>query len=323
MSGQTQRTAGSRNAQTEARPSWRDWIEYVGFRALFASFRALPLGLGLRLGAALGLVAYLLLRPQRQVAMRNLALAFPEWPAARRRAVLRESCRNLGRLAVEVTHLDRLSRESLMARVDVPQRQLWERLLAERQQRGIVVLTAHFGNWELLAYWHGSLGYPVSLIHRRLRNPLIDQWLIRWRARAGIRSIPKRAAARDALRVLRQGGILAVPGDQNQVFSFGVFVDFFGVPACTTSGPVRLAQHAGAPLVPVFIRRSRTTGRHVLEVWPPVELVDTGDRAQDLITNTQRCTAVIEDMIRRYPEQWIWFHKRWKTRPPGVPQFYH
>lgn len=309
-------------AESNSSATWADWLEYLAFRALLAFFRLLPLPVGLRAGSALGMLAYWLFPAQRRVAMRNLAVAFPDREPSRRRAVLRESCRNLGRLAAEVSHFDRLSREEIATRVEFSDRPRWERLLAERGGSGLVVLTAHFGNWELLAHLHGLLGYPVTLIHRPMRNPLIDEWLLRWRARAGTRSIPKRAAARDALRALRNGAIVAVPGDQNQVFSFGVFVDFFGLPACTTAGPVRLAQHVGAPLVPVFLRRKGGSAQHVLEVQEPVELVDTGNREQDLVTNTQRCSKVIEEMIRRHPEQWIWFHKRWKTRPPGEPRFY-
>jgi KDO2-lipid IV(A) lauroyltransferase len=177
------------------------------------------------------------------------------------------------------------------------------------------VLTAHFGNWELLAHAHGLLGHPVTLIHRPMRNLRVDEAITEMRAHAGTRAIPKKAAARDAIRTLRGGGILAIPSDQNQTTRYGVFVDFFGLPACTTPGVARLAALTGAPVFPVFLVRIGESGRHRFEIQPQVEMVLTGDREADAVTNTQRCSRIIEDMIRRYPEQWIWFHKRWKTQP--------
>lgn len=323
-----QRTAraGELHLQTRGQDnrsaSFIDWIEFLACLSLFALFRALPLSWGLRLGAALGALACGVLRGPRRVGLRNLALAFPDWPESQRKRVLRASFENLGRALAEASHFDRWSLQELNERVQIADRALWQRLLAEHGKRGLVVLTAHFGNWELLAHFHGRIGHPITLIHRPLRNPLLERWLIDWRARAGTRSLPKRRAAREALRALREGAILAVPGDQNQVYSFGVFVNFFGIPACTSPGAVRLAQHAGVPVVPVFLRRVGGAARHVLEVLPPLQLESTGDRERDLVENTRRCAAVIEEMIRRYPEEWVWFHKRWKTRPPGEPKLY-
>jgi KDO2-lipid IV(A) lauroyltransferase len=185
-----------------------------------------------------------------------------------------------------------------------------------------VILTAHFGNWELLAYLHGLLGHPVTLVHRAMHNPLFDRAIGGIRGRAGTRAIQKKSAAKEAIRTLRQKRILVIPSDQNQTRSFGVFVDFFGKPACTTPGATRLAMLTGAPVFPVFLVREGEGPRHRIEVLPEVEMVSTGDREADVVTNTQRCSAVVESMIRRYPEQWIWFHKRWKTRPIGEPQLY-
>jgi len=185
-----------------------------------------------------------------------------------------------------------------------------------------VILTAHFGNWELLAYAHGLLGHPITLVHRPMRNRVFDEAITAVRARAGTRAIKKKAAAKEALRTLKQHGIVAIPADQNQTHAFGVFVDFFGTPACTTAGPARLAMLTGAPVYPVFLVREGESHRHRIEVWPEVEMQRSGDRDADIRTNTQRCTAVIEALIRRYPEQWIWFHKRWKTRPHGAPRLY-
>jgi KDO2-lipid IV(A) lauroyltransferase len=155
-----------------------------------------------------------------------------------------------------------------------------------------------------------------------MRNPLVDRDIIDWRARAGTRSIAKKAAAKDVLRALRNREMVAIPADQNQTRRFGVFVDFFGIPASTTPGPARLAALAGVPVFPVFLVREGETEHHRIEVLPQVEIDDSGDRDADIVTNTQRCTAAVEQMIRAHPDQWIWFHKRWRTRPQAEPKLY-
>jgi len=201
-------------------------------------------------------------------------------------------------------------------------RAAWDRAIEHAGQAGAVILTAHFGNWELLAYAHGLLGYPVTLVHRPMHNPVFDHAIAEIRGGAGTRAIRKKAAAKEALRTLKQHGIVVIPSDQNQTQRFGVFVDFFGKAACTTPGAARLAMLTGAPIFPVFLVREGETDQHRFEIQPAVQLVSTGNREADILENTQRCSRIVEDMIRRYPEQWIWFHKRWKTRPPGEPWLY-
>lgn len=293
-----------------------DRLEFWALRFAVALLGSLPRSWALGVGAGLGTLLYYLVWPYRRRGLTHLAWAFPDRSQSELRSILRASARNLGRMAAEICHFPALTQESVGRYVRIGNPELWQQVVAGRGQRGLLVLTAHFGNWELLAYAHGLLGVPVTLIHRPMRNRLVDEWILRWRQRAGTRSIAKKAAAKEALKVLRQGGILAVPADQNQRHSFGVFVDFFGRAACTTTGPVRLAERSGALVVPVFLRRVGETDQHVVEVFPPVEFVHTGDPQRDLVENTQRCTKVIEEIIRTYPEQWIWFHQRWKTRPP-------
>ena len=299
-----------------------DRLEYAIFRTAFAFFSALPMDVALRVGACLGELFYFFDVRDRRIAMYNLGLAFPEKSLAERRRILRASCRNLGRLAAEFCHLPQLTAEKLRGVLTWPDRDFWQSALASAQHTGAIILTGHFGNWELLAYAHALLGHPVTLVQRPMHNRVFDDALTQVRVGAGTRTINKRAAAKEALRVLKEHGLLAIPADQNQIFSYGVFVDFFGVPACTTTGPARLAMLTGAPIYPVFLVREGESGRHRVEVLPQIELVASADREAEIRTNTQRCTAAIEHMIRRYPEQWIWFHKRWKTRPPGQPKLY-
>lgn len=319
-------TAPEKAARADRAPRiehfWLDRLAYLLFRAVYGFFHLLPRGWALGLGARLGDLFYLLDRPHRRIALQNLRIAFPETADAKRRDILRRSCRNLGRLLAEVCHLDRLTPESVAQYVKVEDPEAWERAIARAGETGTVVLTGHFGNWELLAYAHGLFGHPVTLVHRPLRNPLVDQAITALRARAGTRSIAKKSAAREAIRALRRRELLAIPADQNQTRRDGVFVDFFGMSASTTPGPARLAMLTAAPVVPVFLVREGESDRHRLAVLPEIEMINTGDPAADAVTNTQRCTKVLEEMIRAHPEQWIWFHKRWRTQALGAPKVY-
>jgi len=184
------------------------------------------------------------------------------------------------------------------------------------------VLSGHFGNWELLVFAHGMRGHPVHMVHRTIANPLLDRWLNALRARAGTRTIRKRHAARAVLAALHERGLLVLPFDQNSTRGLGVFVDFFGVPASTNAGLARIALRTDAPIVPAFIVREGRSARHRVHVLPIMQVERTGDPRADVVRNTQRFSAVFEDMVRRHPEQWLWMHKRWKTRPPGAPRLY-
>lgn len=297
-------------------------LEFVAFRAFVALLTVLPRPLALRVGAAVGQLAFWLAAPLRRIALVNLAIAFPEKSLAERRRILAASCRNLGRVAVEFCHLPRLAAADVDRFVAVEDRAAWENALRLGAERGAVIVTGHFGNWELLAYVHGLLGHPVTIVHKPMRNRWVDAAVMRVRTGAGTRSIPKRAAAREALRTLRRRELLVIPTDQNQRGHEGVFVDLYGVPACTNPGAARLARHTGAAILPVFLVREGETERHRLVVLPEIEPSDTGDPERDVVSTTQACSDAVADMIRRHPEQWIWFHRRWRTRRPGEKPVY-
>lgn len=300
----------------------KDRLEYLAFRAGIGLFAHMPRPLALRAGALLGELFFRLDAKDRRTGLTNLAIAFPDLGEGERLRILRESCRNLGRTGAEVCHLAHLTRENLARYVTFRDPAAWSAALADIAARGGLILTGHFGNWEMLAYAHGLLGHPVALVHRPMRNPLVDAGIAALRSGSGTTPLPKRAAAKEILRTLRRKGIVVIPIDQNQSAGLGVFVDFFGKPACTTFGLARLARISGAPVYPVFLVRQGGSDRHTVEILPRVDWVDTGDDDRDIEFNTQRYTKVFEGMLRRHPEQWIWFHKRWRTRPPGEPQFY-
>src|SRR5438445_1347092 len=306
----------------ESQPRARDWLEYVALRAAFGALIALPLGAVLRVGELAALVAYLLDRPHRRVGMRNLEIAFPDKPIRERRRILRASFLNLGRMAAELAHLPRLSAERLRDMVRFVDEEWWREAMSWERSTGVLVLSGHFGNWELLVFAHGRRGHPVHMVHRTIANALVDRWLSGLRRRAGTRMIRKSEGAGGVLQALHERGLLVLPIDQNSTRGLGVFVDFFGLPASTNSGMARIALRTDAPIVPAFIVREGRSARHRVHVLPILQVERTGDPTEDVRRNTQRFTAVFEEMVRRHPEQWLWMHKRWKTRPPGEPRFY-
>jgi KDO2-lipid IV(A) lauroyltransferase len=229
---------------------------------------------------------------------------------------------NLGRTVIELLYLPVLSDADLRRMVRFEDEQRWEEAITAERATGGMILSGHFGNWELCVFAHGRRGYPLTMVHRTLANPYIDRWFNALRARAGTVLLRKSAAAIGALRAVRRGGLLVLPFDQNSVRNLGVFVPFFGVPACTNAGLALIALRTGAPVVPVFLVREGRSAQHVVHLPPFLYAERTGNLEADVVRNTERFSLVFEDMVRRYPEQWLWVHRRWKTRPLGEPRFY-
>lgn len=301
----------------------RDRLEYAVVRVVIGTLAALPLWVALRVMEAFALLGWLVDRPHRRIGLRNLAIAFPEKSSRERRRILRASFLNMGRMAAELAHLPKLSDDDLRAMVRFDNEQWWAEAITWDRPTGVLILSGHFGNWELLVYAHGRRGHPVSMVHRALANPLIDRWFNALRARAGTRAVKKSRAAGEVLKALHDKQLLVLPFDQNSTRGLGVFVPFFGLPASTNSGIARIALRADAPVVPVFIVRDGHRARHTVHVLPILEVERTGgDFQADVVHNTERFSRVFEEMVRRHPEQWLWVHKRWKTRPPGEPKIY-
>ena len=298
-------------------------VEFAAFSVPVAFFRRLRFETAFRFGERLGDVAYVLARPQRRTAMVNLRIAFPEKPDRERLAILRESCRNFGRIAAEWCHMQGLTAANVAERVTFEDPEFWhgeaQRIIASS---GILALTGHVGNWELFAHTIGLYGNPVHLVHRPFRNPRFDAFVNAERRRSGTKLISKRRAAAQIVRVLQGGGIVAIPFDQNATGRWGVFADFFGVPASTHPGLARLHELSRAPVYPVFLVRQGATPRHRIVILPRVETVRGGDRDAATVENTRRFNRVLETVVRAHPEQWIWMHRRWRTRPPGDPPLY-
>lgn len=294
--------------------------EYAAARALISGLGVLPRAWAVAAGRGLGRLAYMFAGGLRRTGERNLELAFPEMSAAERAAVLRGCFRNLGRLLGEFTQFPRHTPESLRELVEYDGIEYLHQ--GKARGKGVIFLTSHLGGWEILSFAHSALYEPLSFLVRPIDNPRIEELVESYRTRFGNQPIDKKAAVRTALRVLREGGTLGILADLNTQQQEGVFVPFFGHLACATAGVAALALRTDAAVIPVCAPWHEERQRFVFHGDPPMEVIRTGDYQQDIEINTARYTAAIERHVRAFPEQWLWIHKRWNTRPPGQPDLY-
>jgi KDO2-lipid IV(A) lauroyltransferase len=297
-------------------------IEYALALAILSGLGSLPRPAAIAIGLTVGRLAYLFPGSLWRTGIRNLEIAFPEMSERERRQILRGCFESLGRLLGEFSQLPRATPEKLRKLIEYDEVGLAHLREAEKNKRGVIFLTGHLGVWELHSFGWSALEYPLSFLVRPLDNPRVEEMVEAIRTRFGNRAIDKQSAARQALRVLRQGGTLGVLSDLNTQTREGVFVPFFGKLACTTAGIATLALKTDAVVIPTCAVWDRKRKRYFFHGDPPVELVRTGDQNTDIQVNTARFAAAVERMIRLYPDQWLWIHKRWKTRPPGEPDVY-
>jgi KDO2-lipid IV(A) lauroyltransferase len=292
-------------------------MEYAATRALLGTLGTLPRPAAVATGRALGRLAYAFGGSLRRTGQINLRLAFPDMSVQERTRILRGCYDSLGRTLGEFSQFPRATRESLREMIDYDPVGLGHLRAAESARRGVIFLTGHLGGWEVLSFGWSALEYPINFIVRPLDNPHVEELIEGIRTRFGNTAISKTSAARQALRVLRAGGTLGILADLNTQAKEGVFVPFFGHLACTTTGAALLALRADALVIPTCAVWDKKRGRYFFHGDPPVELVRTGDEKRDIEINTANFAAAIERMIRAYPEQWLWIHKRWHTRPAG------
>ncbi len=291
------------------RSPWRNWVEYLIALALVGMLRRLPLRVAAALAGVCGRLLDLALPRLRRTAMSNLAMAMPELDPQRRKAITDGVFESIGRVLLAFARFPDLDRGNIAQWIEYEGYEHYE--AAKLRGRGVLFATGHLGNWELSAFAHGLMSEPMNVVVRPLDNPLIDRLVERRRALSGNRIIEKRDFARSILRALAANEAVGILVDQNTSLDSGVFVDFFGIPACTGATFARLAAHTGATVIPGFAVWVAQEGRYRLKFYPPVEI--TGD----LIADTQRVQHAVERAIREYPDQWLWIHRRWKTRPPA------
>lgn len=292
----------------------RQWIEYAGIKTLLSALRAMPLERSSDLMAKLVGAGVLVSARLRHVGMDNLQRAFPERDERWHREVLRGSFRSLGRLAAEVAWFDDLRPGNIRERIGFTSPESehhWRNIVGGQRQ---IIVTGHFGNWELFAQAQGLMGYPIHIVHRPLKNARLDDLLNDLRSRAGTDVIYKHAAAREILRLLRADEVVAIPIDQHAIGTQGTPIPFFGRLAATTTAPVRLSQLTRAPLsVAVLVRRGESN-RHDILVRPPIE-PPPPTRSETVLREVMtRVNLEFEEVVRQYPEQWLWMHRRWRLR---------
>ena len=298
----------------------RQRFEYAVTWCLIRAMGLPPRSVARRIGAAIGALAYWSLPRLRKVGLRNLHLAFPDKSLSERQRILRGMYRSLGWQLAEFCRMSRytLNQASQCIRYEG----LENYLAAQQRGRGVLVLTGHLGAWELSSFYHSLAGHPMSMVIRRLDNPFVDALVNRIRCLHGNRVLHKDDFARGLIAAMRAGETVGILMDTNMTPPQGVFVDFFGHAACTGSGMARIALRTGAAVVPGFLLWHPDEQKYVLHFLPALELVSTDNDEADAQANTQIFTRVLEETIRRYPEQWLWVHRRWKTRPAGEAPLY-
>lgn len=298
----------------------RHRLEFAPVWLLLKVIGSLPRPLARALGIGLARLVYLLHRRLRDVGLRNLQIAFPENPRRQQRAILRGVFTSLGRLLAEFCLFPRYTRENVSSAVIYDGFENFERARARGQ--GVLLLTAHFGGWEIGSFAHSLHGHPMKIVVRPLDNPYLDRLVDRYRTMHGNETFGKQDFARGLLSAMRAGETVGVLMDTNMTPPQGEFVPFFGVPACTATGVARLALRTGAAVVPAFTVWDAALRKYRVRFDPALELASTGDAERDAVTNTAMFTRVIEEYARRYPDQWLWVHRRWKTRPAGEAPIY-
>jgi len=306
-------------AQPSSRPSVRYRVEYYAASVLLKLLGSLPHRMARALCGLLALLSYRLWPRLRKVGLLNLKLAFPDWPESHRRRVLLGVFRNLGRMLADFAHFPNWNRSNIEKLIIYDGFENYAE--AQSQGRGVLFLTGHFGNWELSSFAHGVYGYPCDFVVRALDNPLMDQLINRYRCLGGGKPIEKGDFARGVLRAFSRGDAVGVLIDQNMLPSEGVFVDFFGLPACTTTGPARVAKRTGVPIVLGLVIWDSKLGKYRLR-FDPVEWINGQNPDEEILLNTANFTRLLENYIRRFPDHWLWVHRRWKTRPPGAAPLY-
>jgi KDO2-lipid IV(A) lauroyltransferase len=296
------------------RSGLRDVLEYLTALAVLKSLEWTPLKLAHKLARTYTRLLDRALPRLRRVAMRNLSMALPELSAAKHAAIVDGVFRSIARLLVSFARFPSIRTETVGQWIRCEGAEYFEE--AMRRGHGVLFATAHLGNWELSAYAHSLLTSPMNVVVRPLDNPLIDRMVERRRALSGNRTVFKKDFARAILKALAANEAVGVLIDQNASLDTGGFVDFFGIPACAGTGFAKIAHRSGATVIPGFALWSETEGRYVLRFYPPVPI--SGDAAAD----TQTLQCVLEQVIREYPDQWLWIHRRWKTRPPGEGPLY-
>jgi Kdo2-lipid IVA lauroyltransferase/acyltransferase len=298
----------------------RENLEYWLVVAAARILGLMPRGLARLLAGFLASAVYWSFGRLRRVGVRNLELALPELTGHERARILRGVYRHLGWQLVEFCRMSRYTPAN--TRNWIRTEGMEHYLAAQSRGKGVLILTGHLGAWELSSFYHSLMGHPMGMVIRRLDNRRLDDYVNRIRCLHGNRISHKDDFARGLLTAMRAGETVGILMDTNMRPPQGVFVEFFGRTACTASGLARVALKTGAAVLPGFMVWEAAEQLYVLRFGPELVFARSGDDEADTLGATQLCTSVTEEWIRRYPDQWLWIHRRWKTRPAGEPGLY-
>jgi KDO2-lipid IV(A) lauroyltransferase len=295
-------------------------LEYWFVRVLVGVMGALPRAMARAAGAGIGWFAWVALARLRRIGDRNLRIAYPEASADWRAQTLRGVYRSLGWQLAEFCRMRRYTEANTRSLLRYEGFEHFAQ--ARDKRRGVLIVTGHLGAWELSSFYHSLMGHPMSMVIRRLDNERVDRFVNGIRCLHGNKVLHKDDFARGLIGAMRRGDAVGILMDTNMTPPQGVFVPFFGVPAATASGLARVAEKTGAAVLPGFLLWHADEGKYVLHFYPEVAIQQSGDGEADALENTALCTEAIERVVRAYPEQWLWVHRRWKTRPAGEPPLY-
>ncbi len=303
---------------------FRARVEYAAAFTVLDALRALPDRVSMWLGVTIGGLAFHALGSHRRIGMRNLEIAFPDKSEPERRAILKNSFRNLGRVLAVFSKFDDMTEKRVRQLVDYSPDPDWVAASARvrAEGRGHIVIGGHVGNWELGAFTFPFFFEPFTFLARRMDNPFIEIRFHRMRTRHGNIQFDKTNAVTAVVDLLRAGGTVGVLADVNAHHKGGVFVPFFGTPACTHASIAMLAMRTNSVILPMWTVWDESAKRYRVVYEDFIEPVRTGDRERDILNNTVGFVAATERIIRQYPDQWMWIHRRWKTRPEGEEPIY-
>jgi len=302
------------------RSKFQTKLEYYAVRGVVGAIGLFPLKTSMSIGKNIGYAIGSLIPKLKKAGRRNLEIAFSDLSAEEKEKILRGTFESLGRHLGFVSHFRQFEREDIHKLVEVVGKEHFDK--AHESGKGIIFFTGHFGSWEVFNLLPPAFGHKMNILVRRIDNPLVENFVDKMRTRLGCDTLDKKQSARQMFRVLENGEILGILADLNVQEKEGVFVDFFGVPASTTTSIAKLALKTNAIVLPAFAVWDEEKQKYVVHLESPVNYEKTANSEEDIKVLTQKITNVVEKYVRQYPEQWLWIHKRWNTRPAGEKGLY-
>lgn len=293
-------------------------LEYIPLRLMMEVISLIPYRIVINIAKIIGFISYFLVPQMRTISLINLKQAFPEKTYKERKRIARRSIENMVMTFAEFIRSSRMSDKAILKRIKVEGIEKFDEAL--KTKKGIITITGHIGNWEYIAFYFGIKKYNPHVLVRPLDNPKLDKYLEAWRAKRGSVCVDRRGDLRIIFKALKENCPVAFLCDQN--FIEGVYVNFFGYPAATPSGPIAMAVKTGAPVIIMYDIPDRK-GRHKIVISDVFEIEKKETKEETITHNTQRYTKALEDIIRKYPENWLWVHPRWNTRPNGEPEIFY